>query len=97
MTGVNGDLRGVVAIGASAVPSSLARIVDRSGPGTAIGEGHFRCRVGHAWTPDSLLAARDDEVEGAALAEETEGALRVLGERLSTSGPLASEFGGAGG
>jgi hypothetical protein len=27
--------------------------------------GSLCCRVGNAWTPDALLADRDDEVEGA--------------------------------
>lgn len=29
------------------------------------GGDHFRCHVGHAWTPDALLMARDGEVESA--------------------------------
>jgi two-component system chemotaxis response regulator CheB len=110
-------------------PASGYTCPDCNGSLATMGEGHFRCRVGHAWTPDSLLAARDTEVEGAlwialrslqekarlarqladsvghgplferytAQAEETEGALRVLSERLTTSGPLASELGGGGG
>lgn len=95
------------------------------GPLISIGEGHYRCRVGHAWTADALLAARDDEIEGAlwvalrslqeksklarkmadhagtgmlrrhyiGLAEETEGALAVLGERLSHTGPRRGDSG----
>jgi two-component system, chemotaxis family, protein-glutamate methylesterase/glutaminase len=106
-------------------PASGYTCPDCNGSLVSIGEGHFRCRVGHAWTPDSLLAARDNEVEGAlwvalrslqekaklarqlanslghgplfrhytALAEETEGALYVLGDRLSASGPRPSEVG----
>ena len=89
-------------------------------------EGHFRCHVGHAWTADALLTARDVEIDGAlwvavrslrekanlartladkagagmlarryhSLAEEAEGALAVLSERLSRSAPPG---GGAGG
>jgi two-component system, chemotaxis family, protein-glutamate methylesterase/glutaminase len=30
-----------------------------------VSEGNYRCRVGHAWTADALLRARDDEVESA--------------------------------
>ncbi|OCB41480.1 protein-glutamate methylesterase [Mycobacterium malmoense] len=92
---------------------------DCNGSLVSISEGNFRCQVGHAWTADALLAARDDEVEGAlwvalrslqekarlarqlaekvgqgvlnrrytGLAEETERALRVLSDRLSSGGP----------
>lgn len=91
---------------------------DCNGSLVSISEGNFRCQVGHAWTANALLAARDDEVEGAlwvalrslqekarlarelaskagsgalnrrytGLAEETERALRVLSERLSSGG-----------
>ena len=87
---------------------------------------NFRCHVGHAWSPEALLAARDNEVENAlwiavrslqeksklarqladkagtgllfkrytALAEETERALAVLGERLATADPGLGEVGG---
>jgi two-component system chemotaxis response regulator CheB len=87
---------------------------------------NFRCHVGHAWSPDSLLAARDDEVENAlwialrslqeksklarqlaakagkgllyrrytALADETERALAVLGERLAAADSTLGEVGG---
>lgn len=91
---------------------------DCNGSLVSISEGNFRCQVGHAWTADALLAARDSEVEGAlwvalrslqekarlarqmadkagpgplnvrytGLAEETERALRVLSDRLSSDG-----------
>lgn len=110
-------------------PASGHTCPDCNGSLVALGEEHFRCRVGHAWTPDSLLAARDTEVEGAlwvalrslkeksklarqladnvghgplfhrytALAEETEGALSVLSERLASSGPRPGQIGGVGG
>jgi two-component system, chemotaxis family, protein-glutamate methylesterase/glutaminase len=106
-------------------PASGYTCPDCNGSLVSIGGGHFRCRVGHAWTPDSLLTARDDEIEGAlwvalrslqekaklarqladsvghgplfrhytALAEETEGALTVLGDRLSASGPRPGDAG----
>ncbi|WP_369830238.1 chemotaxis protein CheB [Mycobacterium sp. E1747] len=89
---------------------------DCNGSLVSLSEGNFRCRVGHAWTADALLAARDNEVEGAlwvalrslqekvrlarqmaekagpgplnvrytGLAEETERALQVLSDRLSS-------------
>lgn len=110
-------------------PASGYTCPDCNGSLVSIGEGHFRCRVGHAWAPDSLLAARDDEIEGAlwvalrslqekaklarqmadtvghgplfrhytALAQETEGALTVLGDRLSASGPRPGEVSDAAG
>lgn len=99
-------------------PPSGYTCPDCNGALIALGDANFRCRVGHAWTADALLDARDDEMEGAlwvavrslqekaklarqladrlgghgmlfhrytALAEETEQALAVLTERLSTS------------
>jgi two-component system chemotaxis response regulator CheB len=111
-------------------PASGYTCPDCNGSLVLVGEDNFRCRVGHAWTPASLLAARDDEVDGAlwvalrslqekaklarqladnlaqrvghgplfrrytALAEETERALAVLGERLSASGPRPGDTGG---
>jgi two-component system chemotaxis response regulator CheB len=111
-------------------PASGYTCPDCNGSLVSFGEAHFRCRVGHAWTQDSLLAARDNEdneVENAlwvalrslqekaklarqladsvghgplfrrytALAEETEGALTVLGDRLSASGPRPGDVGDA--
>ncbi|KZS57418.1 protein-glutamate methylesterase [Mycobacterium kansasii] len=102
---------------------------DCHGSLVSISEGHYRCRVGHAWTADALLAARDDEIEGAlwvalrslqekarlarhlagksgrgrlfqrytAQAEETERALAVLSQRLSTTVPRSGDPGDEGG
>ena len=110
-------------------PASGYTCPDCNGSLVSIGEAHFRCRVGHAWTPDSLLAARGNEVENelwvalrslqekaklarqladsvgrgplfrryTALAEETEGALTVLGDRLSASAPRPGDVGDAAG
>jgi len=91
----------------------------------SISEGNFRCQVGHAWTAEALLGARDSELEGAmwiavrslqekarlardmaakagtgllhrryaAMAEETECALTLLSDRLSTTAQYEGETG----
>jgi two-component system, chemotaxis family, protein-glutamate methylesterase/glutaminase len=69
-------------------PASGYTCPDCNGSLVALGEGHFRCRVGHAWTPDSLLAARDDEVEGALWV-----ALRSLQEKAKLARQLADSVG----
>lgn len=61
---------------------------DCNGSLAAISEGHFRCRVGHAWTVDALLAARDDEVEGAVWV-----ALRSLQEKANLARKMADQLG----
>ena len=61
---------------------------DCNGSLTALGEGHFRCRVGHAWTADALLAARGDDVEGALWV-----ALRSLQEKAKLARQLAGKTG----
>ncbi|PRC45958.1 chemotaxis protein CheB, partial [Mycobacterium sp. ITM-2017-0098] len=50
--------------------------------------GNYRCRVGHAWTADALMAAQDDEVERALWV-----ALRSLQEKVKLSRKLASNVG----
>jgi two-component system chemotaxis response regulator CheB len=61
---------------------------DCNGSLVSIGLGNFRCRVGHAWTPDALLAARDDEVEDALWV-----ALRSLQEKANLARKLAGNVG----
>lgn len=48
----------------------------------------FRCRTGHAWTAESLVAQQDDDVESALWT-----ALRVLEERAEVSRKLAESAG----
>ena len=38
---------------------------DCNGSLQAVGVANYRCRVGHAWTPEALLKARDTEAENA--------------------------------
>jgi two-component system, chemotaxis family, protein-glutamate methylesterase/glutaminase len=61
---------------------------DCNGSLVSIAEGNFRCRVGHAWTPDALLAARDDEVSGALWV-----ALRSLQEKAKLARQVADKVG----
>lgn len=63
---------------------------DCNGSLAAISEGNYRCRVGHAWTPDALLRARDEEVERALWI-----ALRSLQEKSKMSRRLAEKAGSA--
>jgi two-component system chemotaxis response regulator CheB len=46
-------------------PPSGYTCPDCNGSLMAVSEGNYRCRVGHAWTADALLRARDDEIENA--------------------------------
>jgi two-component system, chemotaxis family, protein-glutamate methylesterase/glutaminase len=69
-------------------PASGYTCPDCNGSLVAVGAEHFRCRVGHAWTPDSLLAARDDEIEGALWV-----ALRSLQEKAKLARQLADSVG----
>ena len=61
---------------------------DCKGSLTAVSDGNFRCRVGHAWTADALLHARDREVEGALWI-----AVRSLQEKAKLSRRLAERVG----
>lgn len=51
-----------------------------------VSEGNYRCHVGHAWTADALLGARDDEIEGAMWV-----AMRSLQEKAKLSRRLADQ------
>jgi two-component system chemotaxis response regulator CheB len=61
---------------------------DCNGSLISVGEAHFRCHVGHAWTPDALLTARDHEIEGALWV-----ALRSLQEKAKLARQMAENVG----
>lgn len=69
-------------------PPSGYTCPDCNGGLMTVGESNYRCHVGHAWTPESLLRARDDEVEGALWV-----ALRSLQEKAKLSRKLAKNVG----
>jgi two-component system chemotaxis response regulator CheB len=57
---------------------------DCSGSLISISPGNYRCHVGHAWTADALLGARDDEIDRALWV-----AMRSLQEKAKLSRRLA--------
>ncbi len=61
---------------------------DCNGSLIGVSEGNYRCEVGHAWTGDSLLRARDQEVKGALWI-----AVRSLQEKVRLSRRLADQVG----
>lgn len=61
---------------------------DCNGSLIALSDGNYRCRVGHAWTPDALLRASDDEVENALWV-----AMRSLQEKAKLSHRMAEQVG----
>jgi two-component system chemotaxis response regulator CheB len=69
-------------------PPSGYTCPDCNGGLMSFSENNFRCHVGHAWTSESLLKARDDEVEGALWV-----ALRSLQEKVTLSRRLADNVG----
>jgi two-component system chemotaxis response regulator CheB len=69
-------------------PPSGYTCPDCNGSLSSLSDNGFRCRVGHAWTADALLDARDDEVEGALWI-----ALRSLQEKAGLSRRLAKNVG----
>jgi two-component system chemotaxis response regulator CheB len=69
-------------------PPSGYTCPDCNGSLVSVSDGNYRCRVGHAWTADALLSARDEEVEGALWV-----ALRSLQEKATLSRRLAKRAG----
>ena len=61
---------------------------DCNGSLQAISKGNYRCHVGHAWTAEALLQARDGEIEGAMWV-----AMRSLQEKAKLSRRLADQVG----
>lgn len=72
-------------------PPSGYTCPDCNGSLMTVSQDNYRCRVGHAWTADALLRARDDEVEGALWV-----ALRSLQEKAKLSRRLAERVGSGG-
>lgn len=60
---------------------------DCNGSLIGVSEGNYRCHVGHAWTADALLEARDGEVDGALWV-----AMRSLQEKAKLSRRLAGQI-----
>jgi two-component system chemotaxis response regulator CheB len=69
-------------------PHSGYTCPDCNGSLMAVTEGNYRCRVGHAWTAEALLNARDHEIEGALWI-----ALRSLREKANLSRKMAGNVG----
>jgi two-component system chemotaxis response regulator CheB len=59
---------------------------DCNGSLIGVSDGNYRCHVGHAWTSDALLEARDNEIEGAMWV-----AMRSLQEKAKLSRRLADQ------
>jgi two-component system, chemotaxis family, protein-glutamate methylesterase/glutaminase len=67
-------------------PPSGYTCPDCNGSLIAVSDGNYRCHVGHAWTSDALLRARDFEIEGALWV-----AMRSLQEKAKLSRRLAGQ------
>jgi two-component system chemotaxis response regulator CheB len=69
-------------------PPSGYTCPDCHGALIGVSQGNFRCHVGHAWTGDALLGARDGEIESALWI-----AMRSLKEKAKLSRRLAEQVG----
>ncbi len=74
----------IVALG----PPSGFTCPDCNGSLATVGETNYRCHVGHAWSAEALLRARDDEVEGALWV-----AVRSLQEKVRLAERMAATAG----
>lgn len=68
-------------------PPSGYTCPDCNGSLISVSDGNYRCEVGHAWTGDALLRARDQEVEDALWV-----AVRSLQEKARLSRRLAGQI-----
>ncbi|MET8999998.1 chemotaxis protein CheB [Amycolatopsis sp. NPDC004169] len=62
---------------------------DCEGSLSEVGPGRYRCRIGHAWSAQALLAAHDGEFRFA-----LQKALRALDEKAGLARKLAAQFAG---
>jgi two-component system chemotaxis response regulator CheB len=69
-------------------PHSGYTCPDCNGSLITVSDNNFRCRVGHAWSTEALLQARDNEVESALWV-----ALRSLQEKAKLSRKMAKNVG----
>lgn len=69
-------------------PPSGYTCPDCNGSLVSLSEGNYRCRVGHAWTAEALLSARDNELKGALWV-----AVRSLQEKAWLTRDLAGKAG----
>lgn len=69
-------------------PPSGYTCPDCNGSLVSLSEGNYRCRVGHAWTAEALLSARDNELEGALWV-----AVRSLQEKARLARDMAGKAG----
>jgi two-component system chemotaxis response regulator CheB len=70
-------------------PPSGYTCPDCNGSLADVSQGNYRCHVGHAWTADALLGARDSEIEGALWV-----AMRSLQEKVKLCRRLAGQVSG---
>ena len=69
-------------------PHSGYTCPDCDGSLMSVSENNYRCRVGHAWTADALLKARDGEIESARMPWVANS--RATPMVIETTAPLAA-------